>query len=282
MTITTQGAQSKPAATEVLNATVTQRQDINEYLSIVRVRPDSGHIPDFKPGQFATLGLPRQPKQQEIELLRKHGKEPRVRITRRAYSIASTPGDDYLEFFVILVKEGRLTPQLWSVPEGGRLWMHEEIKGEFTLDAVPEGRDLVMVSTGTGLAPYLSMYRQFRNTNRWRTFTVINGVRHVCDLGYVEELNRYQEEDPNFTYIPLVSRATAEDAWDGVHGRVNVLLEGDAYEKITGRTLDPAQASVFLCGNPAMIDDMEAELIKLGFTVHTHDQPGNIHFERYW
>ena len=267
----------------MLNATITERQDFNEYLALVRVTPDEGDVPDFLPGQFATLGLPRPPNAREAELLRQHGKQPRVRLIRRAYSIASPPKvRDHLELYVTLVEEGKLTPKLWSLVEGGRVWLSPEIKGEFTLDPAPAGQDLVMVSTGTGLAPFLSMYREYQGAGRWRRFVIINGVRHVRDLGYRTELERIARDDADFRYIPLVSRATPEEQWGGLHGRVQVLLDGDTFEQAAGFPLDPANCHVFMCGNPAMIDAMQPALEQRGFTTHSRSEPGNLHFERYW
>lgn len=267
----------------MLNATVTERHDLNEYLSVVRVRRDEGPLPEFKPGQFVTLGLPRPPRQEEIDLLKKFGKQPRVRLVRRAYSIASPAVQrDDVELFVILVQEGKLTPRLWDLDTGGRIWMADEIKGEFTLDGVPPGQDLVMVSTGTGIAPFLSMYRTYRGTGRWRRFVLINGVRQVRDLGYRRELMEYMQQDSQFTYIPTVSRATPDDNWTGMQGRVQSLLFEGGYEQTVGASLDPTNTHVFLCGNPAMIDDVVDLLEARGFQPHSAGKPGNLHFERYW
>jgi ferredoxin--NADP+ reductase len=271
------------SAAEALNATVVARQDLNDYLAIVRVAPRIGAAPAFKPGQFATLGLPRPPRAQEVELLQRYGKQARVRLVRRAYSIASAATErHYLELFVILVQEGKLTPRMWTLETGDGIWLSDEIKGEFTLDGVPPGRDLVMISTGTGLAPFLSMYRTYRGTGRWRRFVMVNGVRQVQDLGYRAELEQIAREDDTFAYLPLVSRARPEDGWTGLTGRVQQLLDGDTCARLAGTALDPAGSHVFLCGNPAMIDALYVALEQRGFALHTHDKPGNIHFERYW
>jgi ferredoxin--NADP+ reductase len=187
-----------------------------------------------------------------------------------------------LEFFVVLIEEGKLTPRLWDIGVGGRLWMDSVVKGDFTLDSVPDGKDLVMFSTGTGIAPFVSMLRTFQGTQRWRRFVMVNGVRRVIDLGYRDELEQLAKDDPNFCYIPLISRPTEEDNWSGLKGRIPILLESDRFLNCAGVDLDPEQCHVFLCGNPAMIDDMEALLIERGFKTHEADSPGNIHFERYW
>lgn len=264
--------------TDVLNATLVAREDVNATLSIVRVRPDTGRVPDFQPGQFVRLGLPKPGQAPPPP-----GKPARVRFTRRAYSIASSPhATDALEFFVVRIEEGALTPRLWEIPVGGRLWMDHEAKGEFTLDLAPAGADLVMVSTGTGIAPFISMLRTFRRTNRWRRFVLINGARYAADLGYEDELRAIAREDQTVHYIPLVTREPEDGAWTGLRGRVQSALEPETYRRLVGAPLDPTTCHVFLCGNPEMIDAVERLLQARGFITDSHAQKGNIHFERYW
>lgn len=267
--------------TDPLNATLAERHDLNEMLSIVRVRPDSGRVPDFMPGQFITLGLPKDISP-EVAAIRppRPGRTP---MTRRAYSIGSPPSEtDSYELFVVLVAEGKLTPRMWTLNVGDRLWMDDTAKGEFTLEGVPPGQDVVLISTGTGIAPFMSMLRHYRGTGRWRRLVMINGVRRVSDLGYRAELEAICREDASVCHIPVVSREGAADGWSGLHGRVPVALEPATYERLVGSPLDPACCHVFLCGNPGMIDDVEALLQACGFRTQTDDQPGNIHVERYW
>ncbi|RMF77912.1 MAG: ferredoxin--NADP reductase [Planctomycetota bacterium] len=264
---------------DICNATITQIDPVNDYLVVFHVAPDSGRVPDFEPGQFTTLGLPREEEEPGGARVGKDGKR-RIRMIKRAYSIASSSDvKDHMEFCIILVEDGQLTPRMWKLDVGRRVWMSDKISGEFTLDPVPPGKDLVLVSTGTGIAPYISMYRRYRHANRWRRAVIINGVRHARDLAYREELETYAREDPNFTYIPVVSR---DDDWPGVRGRVPATLEAETYLKLVGAPLDPGQCHVYLCGNPQMIDDVEAMLLKRGFKTHKKREPGNIHLERYW
>lgn len=263
----------------VFNATLIERRDLNEVLATVKIRPDAGIVPAFEAGQFATLGLPREiseasPLPSGIKA------RPGVRMVRRAYSIASSPRvRDHLELFVVLVDTGRLTPKLWTLHEGDKLWMDERISGRFTLEAVPPDKDLVMIATGTGIAPFISMIRTYRDENRWRRAVLVNGVRYARDLGYREELEALARLDPRFRYIPIVSR---EPDWPGLQGHVQQVLKPATYERLIGVPLDPAECHVMLCGNPAMIDSVEALLQNQGFRTHTPDKPGNIHFERYW
>lgn len=262
-------------ATDPTNATLLQRDDLTEVLSIVRVRPDSGRAPDFVPGQFVRLGLPRPPAA---------GQRPgRVRLARRAYSIGSSPHvRDYLEFFVVRIEQGELTPRLWEIGPGDRLWMDTQAKGEFRLDLAPPGRDLVMVSTGTGIAPFMSMLRTYRGQGYWRRLVVINGVRQARDLGYREELERIAREDASVRYIPLATREPEGSRWTGLRGRVQMALQPDVYRQLVGAPLDPATCHVFLCGNPEMIVEVQALLEGRGFRADQREARGNLHFERYW
>lgn len=266
---------------ESTNAVLAERRDVTDILSIVRVRPDGGAVPDFVPGQFLRLGLPRPPA--PTDKLGPDGRPKRVRYTRRAYSIASAPTEkEATEFFVVRVEEGALTPQLWEIEPGGRLWMDTVAKGEFTLDLAPPGRTLVMIATGTGIAPFISMLRTYRGQGRWERFVVIHGVRYAADLGYHAELLDAAERDPTVRYVPLATRDTGATGWDGLSGRVQVALEPETFARIIGQPLDPQHCHVFLCGNPAMIDEVQALLEARGFAADRHGQPGNLHFERYW
>jgi ferredoxin--NADP+ reductase len=273
-----------------LNATLVERQDLNESLSIVRVRPDRGRVPEFTPGQFITLGLPRPPGELVLPPTSPAGtklvrptKPGRVPLIKRAYSIASAPADTWAyELFVVLVAEGKLTPTLWTLTHGGRVWMDDQAKGEFTLARVPPGSDLVMISTGTGVAPFLAMLRAYRGQGRWRRFVLVNGARRASDLGYRDELAEAARADATVRYIPILSREPDPAAWHGLRGHVQAVLDQRVYRELTGGRLDPQECHVFLCGNPAMIDDVERLLLGRGFRTHTHAEPGNIHFERYW
>lgn len=266
---------------DATNATLIKREDLTDILSLVWVRPDTGMVPAFTPGQFFRLGLPR-------------GAAPglpgaggtragRIRLTRRAYSVASSPTvTEAAEFFVVRIEEGKLTPRLWELLPGDRLWMDDEAKGEFRLELAPPGRDLVMVSTGTGIAPFMSMLRTYLGQRRWRRFVLINGTRRADELGYGAEVEALVRADPTVVYIPLVSREPPDSLWPGLRGRVQTVLEPQTYERLIRAPLDPEHGHVFLCGNPQMIDDVERLLETRGFRTDTHQQKGNIHFERYW
>lgn len=233
----------------------------------MRVEPRGWTLPPFEPGQWATLGLPDP--------------EGAGKFLKRVYSIASAPGQPHLEFYIQLVKEGGFTTRLWHLHPGDALWVAPNIAGFFTLEPVPAGADLALVATGTGLAPFVSMLRH-PPCCRWRRCVVVHGARNVSELGYRDELTARAAGDPSLTYLPLVTREPEGAAWTGLRGRVQSVLEGDAWARAVGAPLDPASWHVFLCGNPEMIDDLDARLKALGFTHHRRSAPGNLHFERYW
>jgi ferredoxin--NADP+ reductase len=261
------------------NAALIAREDLTDTLSIVRVRPDSGRVPAFVPGQFVRLGLLRPPRPQDAAMSPRR----RIRLPRRAYSITSPPSiTEWMEFFVVRIERGELTPRLWVVEPGGRLWMADEAKGEFRIDLAPPDKDLVMVSTGTGIAPYISMLRAYRGQNRWRRLVLINGVRRVADLGFRTELEVIARDDPSVIYVPVVGREVEQGDFHGLRGRVQDALEPRKYEELVGAPLDPQRCDVFLCGNPAMIDSVVALLESRGFMVDHRETRGNLHFERYW
>ncbi len=252
-----------------LNATVIYREDPFEETAIVRVEPDGWDLPVFTPGQFATLGLPDP-------------ENPGDKLLKRVYSIASPPGLPYLEFYIRLVKAGNFTQRLWPCEVGDSIFLEPRIVGTFTLDPIPEGSNLILISTGTGLAPYVSMTQHFSGKGRWRHLAVIHGVRVVGELGYRQMLSEMSQADEAMVYLPLVTREPEDSPWTGLRGRVQSLFEEGVFEGHAGFPLDPEQCQVMLCGNPDMIDEMEKQLKPLGFNRHTSSEPGNLHFERYW
>lgn len=282
------------------NARVTFRHDLTDNLCILRVQPDRPPVPSFEPGQYATLGLPRdepeksahqisatgdivQPPSPAMMMKETASNPPPHPMIRRAYSIVSSPLQrDEIELFIALVEGGHFTPKLWALRPGSPLWLDPHIHGKFTLAPIPRQADLVMVATGTGIAPYISMLRTYANEHRWRRVAILHGVRQVADLGYRDELEAIARKHPNVSYIPTVTREPAHSSWTGLRGRVSALLQTETFPRLTGWPLNPQQTHVMLCGNPEMIEDLVAHLRGLGFDTARDNNPGTIHFERYW
>jgi ferredoxin--NADP+ reductase len=263
------------------NATVVGREAINPQLLILRVRPDSGDYA-FTPGQFAVLGLigsaPRVPEAAPEEEV-----PDAEKLIRRAYSIASSSVERaYVEFYLTLVTTGGLTPRLFALSHGSRIFLGPKASGLFTLDRVAPGKSVVLIATGTGLAPYVSMLRTMLIADTARKFVVLHGARCSWDLGYRGELESLARIRSNFTYIPSITRPEQDPHFSGLAGRIQKLLEQGVVEQLSGVRLDPAETDVFLCGNPEMITHVKTLLESRGFTKDHGKQSGTMHVEEYW
>jgi ferredoxin--NADP+ reductase len=256
---------------DLYNATVVFREDVGTNTAVLRIKPDAIQVPEFTPGQFVTIGLAGNPEADSPNDL-----------VRRPYSIAS-PADerDHVEVFFARADDGTLSSRLWQLKVGSRLWMDDRIKGTFTLEGIPRRSDLLMISTGTGVAPFVSMLRTYRSQGRWRRFILINSARTAADLGYHAELDVIGRDDPSIEYLPTVSREPESSDWRGLRGRAQEALIG-VLNAGSGREVDPGQCHGFLCGNPDMIESVSRMLEERGFSVGTKHDGGNLHFERYW
>ena len=268
---------------EKLNAVMTERRDIAPGLAVFRVAPDGWDVRQFKAGHYVVLGLPgnaqRCPESDAEETV-----SPPDKIILRAYSIASSSIDrDYLEFYVVLVESGALTPRLFALDPGDRLWLGKKVTGTFTLDRVPDDQHLVLIATGTGLAPYISMLRSRLFHSRGSQVAVLHGSRHSWDLGYRTELALVERDHANFTYIPAITRPAEEKTpWQGEVGRTQEIWLRDPFREAWGFSALPDNTHILMCGNPSMIDTMVSILEEQGYQEHTKKSPGNIHLERYW
>lgn len=263
------------------NATVIGREEINPQLLILRVKPDAPLF-EFKPGQFAVLGMlgsaPRV-----IEAAPEDPAPKPETMIRRAYSIASSSLERrYVEIYLTLITSGALTPRLFALKHGSRLFLGPKASGIFTLDKVPTEKAVVLVATGTGLAPYVSMLRTMLINDGQRKFVVLHGARYSWDLGYRGELESLSRLRPNFTYIPSITRPDEDPHFIGYTGRIQALIEQGVVEKESGVVLEPAKAEVFLCGNPEMVKVATALLQSRGFAAKGGAVPVTIHVEEYW
>jgi ferredoxin--NADP+ reductase len=215
----------------------------------------------FQPGQFLQLGID----------------QPDGHL-HRPYSVASPHGET-LEFFIVLVEDGKLTPHLWKMEPGDKVDVSLKAAGSFTLGHSPDASVLWLVATGTGLAPYIAMLRTEEPWKRYSKIVVVHGVRHGTDLAYQQELSDYKQRyGDRFHWIPVVSR---ED-WEGaLRGRItncitNGTLEAAAEQKFT------SDCCVMMCGNPDMLNETESLLGDRGLKKHKKKDPGQIVIERYW
>jgi ferredoxin/flavodoxin---NADP+ reductase len=239
------------------NARLTWREDITPALALFRVTYDADPV-EFEPGQYLTIGV-----------------ESDGKMVQRPYSVASSPldKDQGYEFYVRLVDGGLFTPLLWRMEVGQRMRSIGP-KGKFTL-LPDDDRTHVFISSGTGIAPFISMMETLRRQNAPRPAVVLHGVSHVSDLGYRELLEDWVASGAYpLTYVPTVSRHRdpRNAAWTGRTGRVESIID-DVYDELG---LTPANAIAYICGNPDMILAVDETLTGRGF-----DESG-IHKELYW
>jgi ferredoxin/flavodoxin---NADP+ reductase len=242
------------------HAQITKRADFAPDLWMFRIR--SGGDFNFIPGQFATLGV-----------------EQDGRRIERPYSIASSPSEDEVEFFFELVPQGALTPLLHKMQPGDRLLMRKVAKGKFSLDTSNGRSNHLLVSTVTGVAPFVSYVRTLAKDWKEGRFHgshklyLLNGASRPWEFGYREELAAFEKELPWFKYVPTVSRPWDHADWPGEIGRADDILRkyADHWE------LEPANTVAYLCGHPDMIENSKAILKRRGFL-----EKGTVKEETYW
>ena len=238
---------------------VQEKQVWSEGLFTLKIQaPD---VAAFEPGQFLQLGI-------------ENGDDH----IHRPYSVAS-PSGEVLDFFIVLVEEGELTPHLWRMETGAELDVSQKAAGGFTLSKCPEGNTLWLIATGTGLAPYIAMLRTDEPWTKYQNIVVVHGVRHASDLAYQKELAEHKQRFADrFAYLPVVSR---EDVEGSLRGRITYCLTSGSLEKAAGHAID-RESCIMMCGNPDMLNETEELLGQRGIKKHKRKEPGQIVVERYW
>ncbi len=247
---------------------ITYRKHLTPELAILRLQPEDGTpVPDFKAGQFIALGL------------RLPGED---RITYRAYSISSPPEEKrYFEFYMKWTTEpvlGKVTTALFKMNEGESIYWRRPA-GAFTIEEMksderPETRRLVLVASGTGVAPFISYVLHYQNIGSKRDVMLLHGAKYAQELGYRETLEKIASEQRNFKYIPTVSRPEHELSrdWRGNRGRVESLLVRNGgrsvLERTIGETITPDNSFFHICGYQGTIDSVSAILSPLGFVTN--------------
>lgn len=239
---------------------ITDKKIWTDGLFTIQVRAPG--VKEFEPGQFLQVGL---------SVDEKH--------VHRPYSVAS-PHGELLEFFIVLVEDGELTPLLYDKQVGDQIDVSDKGTGSFVLSKSPSAQTLWLVGTGTGLAPYIAMLRCGKLWDDYENVVIVHGARYANDLAYQEELRTVETERAGrFHYLPVLTR----EEHDGtLFGRIPACLKNGALESSTELELNATNSTVLLCGNPAMLDDMEEALGERGLKKHRSRSPGQIVLERYW
>ena len=263
---------------EEYNATVIGKTLITPDIMILRVHTDEPRQV-FEAGQYTVLGLygyeKRSPNSEPERV-----PSPDDKLIRRAYSIASHRDDvQELEFYISQVKSGQLTPRLFNLTMGDRLFVGKRIVGMFKLSETPEDADIVMVATGTGIAPYISFLRSHIMERPNTKMAIIHGAAHQWDLGYFSELTFLAKSFKNFFYYPTLT--DADEIWKGRRMWIEELLASGVLEDEANIAVDPEKTHFFLCGNPKMIESVSGWLAERGYTKHSRKAPGSLHVEEF-
>jgi len=299
------------------NAQAVSIRLVHEALMILRVRPD-GPKPEFCPGQYSVLGLgywePRVADAQsetlkpgQISTLAKRAYSISCRLVDAQGQLCSAKDDPELEFYIALIRRAKarppaLTPRLFLLSEGDRLFLSPDVHGRCPLERVQPDDALVFMSTGTGEAPHDAMIAEcLRHEHRGRIICVTS-VRWKRDLGYLSAHRKVEQQFKNYQYVPLTTREAENLDPSHPHyvGKRHLqdFVESGEFQRQTGCPLIPEETHVFLCGAPEMIGvphhthdpekryprpkGMVEVLEHRGFQIDKPHEPGNLHFERYW
>jgi ferredoxin/flavodoxin---NADP+ reductase len=253
----------------VYNATLAERIDITDALTIFRVKPDEEpERPWFIPGQYCVLGMNNE-------------ETPELGSVRRSMSIASAPEDaGPTEFYIRWVakpeSKNPLTHLLWKLKTGDRMYMRPVAAGVFTIKdtiGADDPRLRVMVAAGTGSAPFVSMVRSELRRNpsvdlsRW---VLLHGASYPADLGYRDELMNLVETH-GLKYWGTVSRPKEAPDWRGDTGRVEAFFEGERLTDLEQRLglpaggFNPKNVVIYICGLTGTITGTIVPLIDRGF-----------------
>ncbi|HEV3010775.1 MAG TPA: ferredoxin--NADP reductase [Burkholderiales bacterium] len=197
----------------------------------------------------------------------------------RPFSFVNPPEDPVLEFYGIVVPEGPLSPRLMELRAGDRLLVAPNPAGFLVMSEVPDADTLWLVSTGTGIAPFLSILRTEAPWKRFRNVVLVHAVRHARELVYRELIGQIQREHENvFRDVTFVSREAAPGS---LAGRIPAAIRDGRLETAAGLPLNEG-SHLMLCGNPDMLKDASGALAERGLRKHRRRTPGHISVESFW
>ncbi|HVQ61940.1 MAG TPA: ferredoxin--NADP reductase [Burkholderiales bacterium] len=242
-----------------VEGTVAGQTRWTERLFSLKVEAD---IP-FEAGQFAKLAL-------EVE----------GEMLARPYSFVNAPGERPNEFYYVTLPEGPLTQRLCRLQAGDKVHLAPRPAGFLALSEVPDGENLWLLSTGTGIGPFLSILKTEAPWRRFRQVVLVHAVRYAPELNYRETIERLaREHGEQMRAVSFVSREAAPGA---LPGRVPAAVEEGRLEAAAGVVLSAGKSQVMICGNPEMVSDTSAALARRGMKKHRRRDPGQITVENYW
>jgi ferredoxin/flavodoxin---NADP+ reductase len=241
-----------------LEGRVLENRHWTEALFSLRV---AGAALSFQAGQFVRIAL-------DI------GAE---RIAR-PFSLVNAPHDPVLELYGIVVPEGPLSPRLARLVPGDALFVAPNPAGFLVLSELPDAETLWLVSTGTGIAPFLSILRTDTPWRRFRNVVLVHAVRFSQELTYRETIDELRQTR-GLGYVSFVSREVAAGS---LAGRIPAAIRDGRLEAAAGLELAAQSSQVMLCGNPDMLKEATTALAERGMRKHRRRAPGHITVESFW
>ncbi|MCT8962145.1 ferredoxin--NADP reductase [Pseudomonas veronii] len=255
------------SAEKFTRQTLLDVQSLTPSLFTLRTTRDPGFR--FTAGQFVRLGVTKADGS----------------TVWRAYSVVSSPFDEYLDFFSIVVPGGEFTSELSRLRVGDTLMVERQATGFLTLNRFVDGRDLWLLGTGTGVAPFLSILQDFEVWEKFERIILVYSAREARELAYQSLIQGLAQREylaeyaHKLTYLPLVTREQHPGA---LHGRITTLIENGELERAAGVALTPEHSRVMICGNPQMIDDTRQLLKQRDMQLSLSRRPGQVAVENYW
>ncbi len=222
----------------------------------------------FEAGQFLRL---------QIEVKNDEGE---LKALAKPYSLVNTPDEKYAEVYFNTVPDGKVSNALAQLQAGDIVEVSQPCIGFFVLSLVPEVRHIWMLSTGTGIGPYLSMLKTDEAWKRFEKIILVHAIPYANELCYVETIETFVNKYPDkFQFIPIVSR---EDHEGILNGRIPELIKSGALEEKAGLEINKENSHIMLCGNSGMLKDSKLALKERGMDKHLNHKPGHISSEQYF
>jgi ferredoxin/flavodoxin---NADP+ reductase len=239
---------------------VVDQKRWTETLFSLRVDAD---VSPAEAGQFAKLAL-----------------EINGETVGRPYSFVNAPQERPHEFYYVTLPDGPLTQRLCRLAPGDAIRLAPRSAGFLVLSEVPDGADLWLVSTGTGIGPFLAILKTEAPWKRFKQVVLVHAVRRAEELTYGDVIRQllaqYRQQ---LRFVSFVSR---EEKAGSLHGRVPAAIEDGRLESVAGVKFSAEGSRVMLCGNPEMVRDTTGVLQRRGLRKHRRREPGHITVENYW